>query len=197
MNLVKKIAVWMLVLVLAGCATATKIESGERNVGERLRIVLDGAWNQISAPGMNGPNCQTWTMEGLPVDQLLIYSGLKENEAVHADSAASADKKSFKFQANMQPEQIVALFEGMLTRDGSTFKLTKLEPTPFGGGKGFRFEYSLIRKADNVELSGTASALVSRNELFAIVYQAPKLVFYPRHQERVTRMMQSARLQGV
>ena len=94
-------------------------------------------------------------------------------------------------------KQIVALFEGMLTRDGSTFKLTKLEPAPFSSGKGFRFEYSLIRKADNVELSGTASAAVSRNELFAIVYQAPKLVFYPRHQERVTCMMQSARLQGV
>jgi len=194
MNQMKKIAVWLVVLALTACATATKIESGERNVGERLRIVLEGDWNKISAPGMNGPNSETWTMEGVPVDQLLIYSGLKENEAVHSEFGG--DKKSFKFRANMQPDQIVALFEGMLTRDGSTFKLVKLEPTPFGGGKGFRFEYTLIRKTDNVELNGTASAVVSKNELFAIVYQAPKLVFFPRHQERVTRIMRSARVQG-
>ncbi|RZI41415.1 hypothetical protein EGT07_17665 [Herbaspirillum sp. HC18] len=196
MNRMKMIAAWMLALALAGCATATKVETGERNVGDRMRIALDGAWNKISAPGMNGPNCETWTMEGVPVDQMLIYSGLKESEAVHYESGGSAEKKSFKFRANMQPDQIVALFEGMLTRDGSTFRLVKLEPAQFGGAKGFHFEYSLIRKTDNVELSGTASAVVNRNELFAIVYQAPKLVFFPRHVERVNRIMLSARLQG-
>lgn len=194
MKLMKNIAAWLLVLTLTACATATKIESGERNVGERLSIVLDGDWNKISAPGMNGPHSETWTMEGLPVDQLLIYSGLKDSEAVHAEGGA--DKKIHKFRSNMQPDQVVALFEGMLTRDGSTFKLVRLEPAQFGGGKGFRFEYSLIRKADNVELSGTASALVNKNELFAIVYQAPKIVFFPRHQERVNRIMRSARIQG-
>jgi hypothetical protein len=196
MKPMRQLAIWMLALTLTACATATKIESGQRNVGDRLSLVLDGAWNQISAPGMNGPNCQTWTMEGLPVDQMLIYSGLRDSEALHAEQAASAGKRSFRFQSNMQPEQIVALFEGMLTRDGSTFKLVKLQPATFGGIKGFRFEYSLIRKTDNVELSGMASAAVNRNELFAIIYQAPKLVFYPRHQERVNRIMQSARLQG-
>lgn len=194
MNLMKKIYVLLLALALTACATATKIESGERNVGERLRIVLEGDWNKISAPGMNGPNSETWTMEGLPVDQLLIYSGLKDNEAVHAEGGG--DKKSFRFKGNMQPDQVVALFEGMLTRDGSTFKLVKLEPAQFGGGKGFHFEYSLVRKADNVELSGTASAVVNKNELFAIVYQAPKIVFFPRHQDRVNRIMRSARVQG-
>ncbi|HYD94363.1 MAG TPA: hypothetical protein VEC01_03480, partial [Noviherbaspirillum sp.] len=183
-------------LALAGCATATKIESGEQNIGERLRLTLEGSWNQISAPGMNGPNCQTWTMEGLPVDQLLIYSGLKNDEPIHAGSNAGGNKKVFKFRSDMQPDQIVALFEGMLTRDGSSFRLVKLEPASFGGGKGFRFEYSLVRKADNVELSGTATAVVNKGELFAILYQAPKLVFYPRHQQRVARIMQSARLHG-
>jgi len=196
MNQMKTIAAVLLALVLSACATATKIESGERNVGERLRIVLEGDWNKITAPGMNGPNSETWTMEGLPVDQLLIYSGLKENEAVHSDFGSRGDKKPFTFRPNMQPDQIVAMFEGMLTRDGSTFRLVKLEPVSFGGSKGVHFEYSLIRTTDNVELTGTATAAISKNELFAIVYQAPKLVFFPRHQERVKRIMYSARIQG-
>lgn len=183
-----------LAVALGGCVTTTKIDSGERKIGDRLNVVLDGAWNQISAPGINGPHRETWTMEGLAVDQLLIYSGLRDGEAIHPDSAAYSDKKHFIFRADMQPEQVVSLFEGMLTRDGSSFRLKKLEPSTFGGGRGFHFEYALIRKTDNVELAGSASAVVNHNELFAIVYQAPQLVFFPRHAARVANMMRSARL---
>lgn len=193
MNFLKKIAVWIMVLALTACATATKIDSGARDI-DGLRLVLDGAWNEISAPNMNGPHRQTWTMEGLPVDQLLIYSGLKAGEEIHPDTQVGGSTKVFKFKPDMQPDQIVALFEGMLTRDGSTFKLLKLEPAPFGGGKGFRFEYNLTRKSDNVELSGLAGAVVNKGQLFAVVYQAPRLVFYPRHRENVDRIIQSARL---
>lgn len=195
MKIMKNLMALLLVLALTACATATKVDSGEHSVGGRLQLVLEEAWNQINAPGLNGPNCQTWTMEGMAIDQLLIYTGLKDDEALHCGSGFS-DKKSFKFRAGMQPDQIVALFEGMLTRDGSTFLLLRLEPAPFGGGKGFHFEYSLTRKSDNVELLGTADAVVSGKELYAIVYQAPKLVFYPRHQKRVAHIIKSARLAG-
>jgi hypothetical protein len=94
----------------------------------------------------------------------------------------------------MQPDQIVAMFEGMLTRDGSSFKLVKLEPATFGGEKGFRFEYSLIRRVDNVQLAGMGYAAVSKGELFALLYSAPRLTFFSRHQGRVDQIARSARL---
>ena len=47
----------------------------------------------------------------------------------------SGNRKNFSFRANMQPDDIVAMFEGMMTRDGSVFKLNKLEPMSFGGHK--------------------------------------------------------------
>jgi hypothetical protein len=93
----------------------------------------------------------------------------------------------------MQPDEIVAMFEGMLTRDGSSFKLVKLEPASFGE-KGFRFEYQLIRKVDNVQLSGIGYGSVSKGELFAIVYLAPRLTFFSRHQGRVEQIARDARL---
>ena len=135
-------------------------------------------------------------MEGLPIDQLRLYSGLKDGQAIHATAFGSADaqRKTFNFRSGMQPDEIAALFEGMLTRDGSRYKLLKLEPATFGGGKGFRFEYSLTRKIDNVELSGIGYATVNKGELFAIVYQAPRLGFFPRHVGRVEQMARSARV---
>jgi hypothetical protein len=177
----------LVLLLSAGCATVNKVESGERKIGERLVVHLEGAWNHVDAPGI-GP-AQVWTMEGMPIDQLLIYSGLKDGEAIHATGRG----KTFSFRASMQPDEIVSLFEGMLTRDGSSFKLGKLEPVPFGE-RGFRFEYTLIRKVDNVELSGMGYGTVSQGQLFVILYSAPRLTFYPRHQARVEQMARSARL---
>lgn len=184
----RSLALSVVLLLAAGCASVNKIESGERRVGERLVIQLEGAWNHVDAPGI-GP-AQIWTMEGMPIDQLLIYSGLKDGEAIHA---AGGRGKTFSFRSSMQPDEIVSLFEGMLTRDGSSFKLLKLEPVAFGE-RGFRFEYTLVRKVDNVELAGLGHGTVSKGQLFAIVYSAPRLTFFPRHQSRVEQMVRSARL---
>jgi hypothetical protein len=183
----------LLLVLLAGCAQVAikKMAVGDQAIGERMMVVLDGAWNRVTAPGM-GP-AQTWTMEGLPVDQLLIYAGIKDGEAIHAQAAGS-QLKTFNFRSTMQPDEIVAMFEGMLSRDGSSFKLAKLEPSTFGGGKGLRFEYSVVRKIDNVQLSGVGFATVSNGELFAMLYSAPRLGFFPRHQPQVEQIARSAKV---
>lgn len=191
----KKILAALVLVFLAGCVSVAKIESGENTVGERLTLTLTGAWNHINAPGL-GP-AQIWTMEGLPVDQLLLYSGLHDGEPIHAPyRGPGPDKKSFEFRSKMQPDEIAALFEGMFARDGSTYKLVKLEPATFGGNRGFRFEYSLTRKVDNVQLSGVGYAAVNRGELFALVYMAPRLAFFARHAPSVEAIAKSARIKG-
>ena len=187
------ILVALFALAFSGCATVAKVETGERSVGERLAVTLDSAWNHIRAPGI-GP-AEVWTMEGMPIDQLLIYPGIRDGQAIHAErTTGSGSQKSFAFRSGMQPDEIAAMFEGMLTRDGSRFKLEKLEPVAFGGGKGLRFEYSLTRKIDNVQLSGFGYGRVSKGELFAIVYMAPRLTFYSRHAPSAEQISLSARI---
>lgn len=177
----------------AACATVEKMETGERSVGERLAFTLEGPWNRVNAPGM-GP-AQVWTMEGLPIDQLLVYAGIKNEGLVHATGGGSS-AKNFAFRSGMQPDEIVALFEGMLTRDGSQFKLGRLEPASFGGERGFRFEYQVVRRVDSAQLSGVGYGAVSKGELFALLYHAPRLSFFPRHRERVEQIARSARVKG-
>lgn len=196
----KKLLLLPLLCSLAACVSAVKVESGERAVGERLVFNIDGAWNQINAPGI-GP-AQVWTMEGLPVDQLRVYSGIKDGEAINASGAnvagdsGDSTRKGFIFRSNMQPDEVVSLFEGMVTRDGSTFKLDRLQPAKFGGARGFRFDYSVTRKIDSVQLSGIGYATVDKGQLFAIVYLAPRLTFFPRHKAKVEQIAQSAKLKG-
>jgi hypothetical protein len=188
----RNLLVVLVLAALAGCATVNKMESGDQTVGERMTLHLEGAWNHVALPNQ-GP-AHTWTMEGLPVDTLLIYSGLKDGEALHRPGFAGP--KSFSFRASMQADEIVRLYEGMLTVDGSQFQLTKLEPAPFAGEKGFRFEYVLTRKADGVTLSGFGYSSVSKGELFALLYQAPRLTFFSRHKDRVEQIARSARVKA-
>ena len=76
----------------------------------------------------------------------------------------------------MQCEDIVAMFEAVMTRDGSVFKLNMLEPMSFGGQKGFRFGSSrLPGKVDSVEPSGVGFGTVANGEPYAMLYAAPEL----------------------
>lgn len=188
-----RIVAAFLLFLLVGCASVTKVESGPRAIGERLTVTLHGAWNHLDAPGL-GP-AQVWTMEGMPVDQLLLYSGLKDGQAVHATGGGSQGK-TFSFRATMQPDEIVAMFEGMLTRDGSRFALTRLAPMTFAGTRGFRFDYTLTRKIDNVQLSGIGWGAVDKGELYALIYTAPRMVFFERHRQGAEQIAMSARLKN-
>lgn len=179
----KKLLVVLLAMLLAACASVRKVESGANPVGERMSISVDGNWNHLDFPGLRP--AQVWTMEGIAIDELLVYAGIRDGQAMHPEFSGDGKRKNFVFRKAMQTEEIVSMLEGVLSRDGSTFKLRKLEPFAFGGKKGFRFEYERIRKIDGVRLLGIAFGAVDREELFALVYQAPRLTFFPRHQARV------------
>jgi hypothetical protein len=191
----KRLLLILLALELAGCASVAKMEkvdSGQQNVGPRLEVTLDGAWNQFQS-AQTAP-ARIWTMEGLPVDEMRIYAGIKDGEEIDAGARAVAGVKKLAFRAGMQPDEIVAMFEGLYTRGGSTFKLDKLEPWSFGGEKGFRFEFTFTRKVDGVANLGVGYSTVSKGELFALLYFAPRLGFFPRYKDKVEQVARSARL---
>lgn len=178
------------ILALAGCATVKKVDTGTHALNERLSLSLDGAWNHLDFPSIKP--AQVWTMEGVTVDEFLIYAGIKDGQAMHPENPPNSKKQNFVFRSGMQTEEIVSMFEGVLSRDDSTFKLLKLQPYRFGGRQGFRFEYERIRKIDNVQQRGVGFGAVDKGELFALVYQAPRLTFFPRHQARVEAIAHSA-----
>jgi hypothetical protein len=178
-----------LATLLTSCGSVRKIESGAVTVGERLSIQIEGNWNHVDFPNIKP--AQIWTMEGVTIDELLIYAGIRDGQVMHPETGIHAKRKSVAFRATMPLEEVVSMFEALLTRDDSTFKLTRVEPYPFAGRKGIRFEYERIRKSDNVVQSGMGYAAVDQGELFALIYQAPRLTFYPRHQARVAAMAKS------
>lgn len=195
MNLRRLLALVAVGLALAGCANLAHVPPGETIVASRVVVQVDGAWNQL--PNMNAPAHRTaWTLDGQALDLLEFRVGVKDGELLAAAPPNAKDARPLVFRATMQPHEIVGLFEGLFARGGSTFTLERLEPAPFLGGQGFRFQFSVLRKGDEVRLAGTGWALVQDGQLHAMTFVAPRLGFYPRHIPRVEAMARSARLRS-
>jgi hypothetical protein len=180
--------------LLAGCAQMSHVTTGESVIKDRLMVTVERGWNQF-ARGL-GDNVPTWTQEGVTVDTLRFYVALKDGELIAPTPSEPKGQAALAFKSKMQTSEVVALFEGLYSRGGSTFTLDKVEPGNFLGGPGFRFEFSSIRKSDDVRLRGVAWGAVRNGELWVITYTAPRLAFFPRGVTAAENIARSARVKG-
>ena len=192
----KKFVLLLLVAILAGCASSVVKIEGDHLVQQRLNVKVSDAWNKFPS---GGQPFELWTQEGLTLDQLRIWAGIKSGQSLVMASTASSDQKAQRvptYTAGMAPDQLVNLLEIMYSADGSLVSMDKVEPAPFAGEKGLRIEFSITRKSDDVQLRGVGWMAVRNNELFAASFVAPRLAFFPRLLPRAERVMQSARIAG-
>jgi hypothetical protein len=180
--------------LLSGCAAVTKVGPGDTLIGERIAVPTDAAWNQLKPPFAQGKASAMWTQEGITIDQLNFYVGLRDGDELAP--TMSKDQRPLAFKAAMQPHEIVALFESFYSRDGSSFKLDKLEPTDFLGQRGWRANFTVVRKFDEVRLAGTAWGTVRNGELYAMTFSAPAVGFGPRLAPKVEKLASAARFKS-
>ena len=180
-----------LALLLVGCAQVTKIGPGEAVIAEKIGVPVDSGWNQFGGQFGGSHAAALWTTEGLTIDQLNFFVGVKDGALIAANPGK--EQRPLAFKATMQPHEVVALFEAFYTRDGSSFKLDKLEVTDFLGQRGWRAQYTVVRKIDDVKLSGSAWATVRAGELFALTFTSPSIGFYPRQIAKVEKAALAAR----
>ena len=178
-------------VLAAGCAQVSKVATGEVTIRDRLVVTTDRPWNQFER-GITD-NTPTWTQDGIAVDALRFYVGLKDGELLAPTPAEPKGTKPLAFRASMTPTEVVGLFEALYSRGGSTFQLDRLAPQPFLGADGFRFEFSGIRKEDEVRLRGIGWGAVRNGELWVVTYTAPRLAFFDRHLGAAEAVVRSAR----
>lgn len=199
MNSIKALFVAAAVVLLAGCATTVVKVEGDQVVNGRMRVRLTDAWNKVTPAGGDQPY-ESWTQEGLALDQLRLWAALPAGRNLVAPpknvpSGQTAPRVP-TFTTGMQPDQLVSLFEVLYAIDGSMVNVGKVEPTVFAGEKGVRFEFAVTRKSDGVQLSGIGWAAIRKDELYAASFVAPRLSFFSRLAPMVERVVKSAQIQG-
>lgn len=180
---------------LAACSTVTKIE-GQQTLRGRLTVQVAPAWNRL-APGALEQPYESWTQEGLLLDHLRLWPGIRNGEALMAvppPADGARPRRLPVFRAGMAPDQIVNLFEVLYSADGSGVRVTRIEPADFAGGRGLRFELLVVRPHDEVHLSVAGWVSVQRDALHALTYAAPRLGFFRRGLPAVEVIAASARL---
>lgn len=195
----RRILILLVSAALAACAAMAKVEPGQQVVADRLVVDLDGPWNRFarnSAQGAGAIDVPTWTVEGFTVDRLQFFVGIKDGQPIADRPRGAKEQRPLTFHASMKAHEIVALFEGLYTQDGSTFTLDKIEPVTFIGESGFKYSYTLVRRTDDVRLSGVGYGAVHGGELILINYSAPRLGFFPRYQAQIEKMALGARLRS-
>jgi hypothetical protein len=180
-----------LLLALSGCASYSHVSTGATTVRERVAVVVDRPWNQFD--GATREKVPTWTQEGLTIDTLRFFVGIQDGQTLVADTGNKADRP-LVFRSTMQHEDIAGLFGAYYSRGGSSFDLEGMTPASFMGMPGVRFEFSSVRKSDEVRLKGVVWAAVRDRELFAISFTAPRLAFFPRELPQAEALVASARL---
>jgi len=197
--MMKKLLPLLAAALLAACANISKVE-GEQLVNQRMTVKVTEAWNKVSLPGNVQPY-EVWTQEGLALDELRLWAGVRSGQALITLPAGSAQpgKKPPRvptYMAGMAPDQLVNLFETMYAIDDSLVNVTRIEPAIFAGEKGVRFEFTVVRKRNELLMQGVGWVSVRRDELFAATFVAPKLTFYPRLLPKAEQIVRTAQIHG-
>jgi hypothetical protein len=198
----KRLLLLVMALVLAACTSMSKME-GEQVVGERLVVHVPGAWNKV-VDRAEQPPYDTWTQEGIPLDHLRLWGGVRAGQplmtkwATYSRAEDAKERRVPTFRPGLTPEKLVSLFEELYATAG-TVSITRVEPTVFAGERGVRFEFTLARRADDLNMRGVGWVSVRPDpvwgeELFAATFVAPRLAFYDRLLPMAEAVVKTARV---
>lgn len=192
----KKLGAALTLLLLAACqkpAVWTAVTPLESELPGGLRVRGEAGWNRLDTHPTGTWNVR-WTVNGDPLDRLWFFAGVPAGQPL-VKVRGEVPKGAAVFKEGMQAEDVAELFESFLSAGGSTFHRDRLAPHPFAGGDGFRFDYTLIRKADDVTLKGAAFGAVRGGRLYLIVFQAPRIHYFAALLPRAEAVVKSARIE--
>lgn len=200
----KRLLLLVIALVLAACTSMSKME-GEQVVGERLVVHVPGAWNKV-VDRSEQPPYDTWTQEGIPLDHLRLWGGVRPGQplmtkwATYSRAEDAKERRVPTFRPGLTPEKLVSLFEELYATAGAV-SITRVEPTVFAGERGVRFEFTLARRSDDLNMRGVGWVAVRPDpvwgeELFAATFVAPRLAFYDRLLPMAEAVVKTARVRS-
>lgn len=193
----KLFAMMGLALALAGCGGGALVRPlSPRVVADGTLVVTPGdAWNRVASSALfSARPFETWTKDGLSLNEVSYLGGLKDNQTLFRD-IQRRDRPLPRFRATMLPQEVAEFFESSYRIAGGSplFTITSVAPANFAGQAGFRFTYDFTLY-DDVKRKGVATGAIINGRLFIISYEAPALFYFARDLAEYERLIASAKL---
>jgi len=185
---------WVLLGVSAPLLAGFTLEATGQAVAvakSGLNVTPSQDWNGLGR--RLGRNAESWTRDGLTLNDVTFYGGISNDETLFKDRAKK-DKPLPHFSATMLAPDVAQLFEQTyrLVNDTPIFKIDGMEPATFMGKQGFRFSYSFTSQTDEVNRKGEANGAIIDNKLYMITYEAPVIYFYDTSLQPYRKLVESA-----
>jgi len=164
------------------------------NLPEGLTVAGDPLWNRLEEY-KEGVRDVWWTANGYNLDLVMFFAGIQPGELLTGAKPKEGAKVPV-FKEDLQPEEIVDLFDQFISPWATSFHRGRLSPASFLGGDGFRFEFSALRKGDEVAIQGVGYGAVRKGRLYLITFHAARLHYFPTLLPKVEALAKSARLAG-
>jgi hypothetical protein len=172
MRMMKLAAAMAGLALVAGCApTYTLVGPAPVRVARNsMRVTPGSAWNKAPVSGLLIPEAESWTQNGLLLDEISFVGGLAPGKAI-TRQRRKADQKVPTFTAGMSPQDLVAMVETLhRIRGDAVFETVALAPRPFLGATGLQYDYAFVG-ADEVKRRGRAVLAVVGERLYLIALE--------------------------
>ncbi len=158
-----------------------------------LTVVPAIDWNRMQK--RPGRNAESWTLDGIPLNEITFYGGIADNESLFRE-VNRRDKPLPRFAATMLAPDVVQLFESSYRLAGGSalFTVDSVAPAMFAGQPGFRFTYSFVLQSEEVKRTGEATGAVIGGRLYMITYEAPAIHYFARNVADYRVVAASARI---
>lgn len=190
MTATRRLAFLAVAFLLAACSSSggRLQEAGDAEV---LNIELD---TSLDWAREHSTRIETWTIDGAPLNQLIIISRVKPGEHVFLKAREHKRRPDGPwFRAGMRPDEVRDLILDGLSGGGwANVRASELRPAKFGTVPALRFDLDLDNPSGLV-YRGLATAAEKDGRLTLLVWIAPAEHYYGRDVEAVSRMFDSLR----
>jgi hypothetical protein len=172
-------------IFLASCTMYTLVKPQPRTVAGRYQVDPQIEWSRRKVG-----TAELWTVHGPQIEVVYLTHGIGEGETLFKQAPGSK-KEPPVFRADLSPSEVAEFTIDSLTHEGyERVELADLRPEPFGGKPGFRFELSLVTK-DGLEMGALAAGSVVAEELYLVLFMAPRLHYYETYLPHVEKLVAS------
>ena len=171
-----------------------KIEPVKTEVAKgAMEVAPASEWNRWSRrPATKG---ETWTKDGLLLNQLDFFGQVADGETVYKERSKS-ERPLPKFKSDMLLPDLATLFEANFSIENNItqFEVTEIAPAMLGGANGLKLTYDYALPGESLQRRGEARMAVHNGELYVVNFTAPRLHFFDQNIEEVRGIMDRVKL---
>ena len=163
------------VLLLAGCTSFKLYETGDTlALGDALNLTTNHQWSRLDDGDLT-----LLTVDGPLLDQVRIFRGIADGNAVAGFGSKRGDLPTFK--KVMTALEVRDLFAATVQKESSVpIETVGLRPAKLGPNDGFTFDYRLTSN-DGVRIRGFVIGAIIKGRLYLIDYRAVELYYYNKY----------------